>query len=287
MNKTPSLALVVTTYNRPDALAVVLQSALAQTHPFDEILVADDGSGASTAAVIEEARKHTKVRIEHVWHPDEGFRAAAIRNRAIVRSRSDYVVFVDGDCVLRPSFAARHAALAERGWLVAGNRVLLSSQYTQALLQAGDASPLWRPVELLRQRFKGGLNRLLPLWPRPLHAAWRKRYPQRWEGAKTCNLAVWRDDLLAVDGFDEAFEGWGMEDSDLVIRLMHAGVQRKEGRFATGVFHLWHAENDRSRLTENVARLEALIDSKRRMAERGISGVQTGVSAGHASLKSA
>ncbi len=271
MNPAPSLGLVVTTYNRPDALALVLQAALAQQLPFDEILVADDGSGAETAAVVAKARQHSAVRIEHVWHPDDGFRAAAIRNRAIARSRADYLVFIDGDCVLRPSFAARHAALAETGWFVAGNRVLLSPDYTRDLLAQGDPAPLWRLAEQLRQRLAGGINRLLPLMTRNLAGAWRKRHADRWEGAKTCNLAAWRSDLLAVDGFDEAFEGWGMEDSDLVIRLQQAGVQRKDGRYATGVFHLWHAENDRSHLAENVARLEALLASRRVRARQGLS----------------
>jgi predicted glycosyltransferase involved in capsule biosynthesis len=98
----------------------------------------------------------------------------------------------------------------------------------------------------------------------------RKAAPRRWEGVKTCNLAAWRDDLMRVNGLDETYSGWGLEDSDLVIRLLHAGVQHKNGRFATPVFHLWHADNDRSRLAENQRLLDALLASQRTQAALGV-----------------
>lgn len=113
------------------------------------------------------------------------------------------------------------------------------------------------------------VNRLVPLltvpdWP------FRKGMPNRWEGVKTCNLSVWRHDLVRVNGLDESYEGWGLEDSDLVIRLLRAGVKHKSARFAAPVFHLWHPEQDRSAMPENRARLEALIRSDRVWAEKGL-----------------
>jgi len=98
----------------------------------------------------------------------------------------------------------------------------------------------------------------------------RKSAPQRWEGVKTCNLAAWRADLVRVNGLDETYSGWGLEDSDLVIRLLHAGVQHKSARFAAPVFHLWHTENDRSRLAENQRLLDALLASRRSVAATGV-----------------
>ncbi|PKO39511.1 MAG: glycosyl transferase family 2 [Betaproteobacteria bacterium HGW-Betaproteobacteria-4] len=264
------ISIVVTTYNRPDALRAVLASLAAQTDAAFEVLVADDGSRQETAAAVAEAAVNFPVSLAHLWQQDDGFRAAAARNLAVAASRGDYLVFVDGDCVLRPDFVARHRALAEAGWFVAGNRVLLSESFTKKVLQLpmielhGDSRLSW-----LGRRFSGAINRWLPLCFVPGNG-WRKRQPQRWQGARTCNLAMWRADFDAINGFDEAFQGWGHEDADLAIRLLHAGVQRKDGRFATAVLHLWHRENDRSNLAENERRLAEILAADRRRAEVGI-----------------
>ena len=94
--------------------------------------------------------------------------------------------------------------------------------------------------------------------------------PQRWQGVKTCNLAAWRSDLLRVNGLDETYSGWGLEDSDLVIRLLHAGVKHKSARFAATLLHLWHAANDRSRLPENQRHLDVVLGSDRVRAQAGL-----------------
>ena len=101
--------------------------------------------------------------------------------------------------------------------------------------------------------------------------AWRRAKPKRWRGARSCNLAAFTDDLVAVDGFDCAYRGWGLEDIDLAMRLMHAGVRRKDGRFATGVLHLWHQEHDRTRLPENRSMLSEVVATSRVVAARGLS----------------
>ena len=268
---TPQLiSVIVTTYNRPDALRAVLASLAAQTDTAFEVLVADDGSRAETAEAVTAEGVHFPVPLRHLWQEDDGFRAAAARNLAVAASCGDYLVFIDGDCILRPDFVAAHRSLAESGWFVAGNRVLLSEDFTKKLLLTpmialhGDSRLTW-----LGRRLSGAINRWLPL----CHFAgqrWRKRQPQRWQGARTCNLAMWRSDFDAINGFDEAFQGWGHEDADLAIRLLHAGVQRKDGRFATAVLHLWHRENDRSGLPENEQRLEAILADQRVRAEIGV-----------------
>jgi len=264
------ISVVVTTYNRPDALRAVLASLAAQTDKAFEVLVADDGSRQETAAAVAEMGVSFPVPLVHLWQSDDGFRAAAARNLAVAASRGEYLVFVDGDCVLRPDFVARHRALAEPAWFVAGNRVLLSENFTKKVLQSpmivlhGDSRLSW-----LGRRFSGVINRWLPLCFVPGNG-WRKRQPQRWQGARTCNLAMWRADFDAINGFDEAFQGWGHEDADLAIRLLHAGVQRKDGRFATAVLHLWHRENDRSNLAENERRLAEILADNRRRAAAGI-----------------
>ena len=103
----------------------------------------------------------------------------------------------------------------------------------------------WGFIDWASERLRGGINRLSALLHLPLGPLrWLRQ--QAWQGARSCNLAVWRADLDRVDGFDADYSGWGKEDSDIIVRLLHAGVRRKDGVFATGVLHLWHAEADRS-----------------------------------------
>ncbi|AXS78707.1 glycosyltransferase family 2 protein [Dechloromonas sp. HYN0024] len=264
------LSLIVTTYNRPDALRAVLLSLAAQTDSGFEVLVADDGSRPETAAAIADAAIDFPVPLVHLWQTDDGFRAAAARNLAVAASGGDYLVFIDGDCVLRPDFVARHRALAEAGWFVAGNRILLGKDFTiNALLAPYPRLHFDSRLAWLGRRLSGAINRWLPLCFVP-GQGWRKSQPNRWKGARTCNLAIWRSDFDSVNGFDEAFQGWGHEDADLAIRLLHAGVRRKDGRFATAVLHLWHHENDRSNLPENERRLAEILAGDRVRAQQGI-----------------
>ena len=127
----------------------------------------------------------------------------------------------------------------------------------------------WGHGEWGRAWLKGDVNRLLPLVTLP-DGAFRKRDPLRWEGVKTCNLSAWREDLVRVNGLDESYTGWGLEDSDLVIRLLRAGVKHKSARFAAPLIHLWHRESDRSGLAENQQRLDAIVASDRVTAARGV-----------------
>jgi hypothetical protein len=124
----------------------------------------------------------------------------------------------------------------------------------------------------LAARLSGRVNRLSALLQVPLGPL-RKLRPRAWQGARSCNLAIWRSDLLRVDGFDADYAGWGKEDSDLIVRLLHAGARRKDGNFAVGVIHLWHPEADREKLNENEGRLADAIQANRVRARRGLSGL--------------
>ncbi len=265
------ISVVVTTYNREDALAAVLRSLACQKDRNFEVLVADDGSSPATAALVEEWKSRLGVPLTHVWHEHRGFRAGEIRNRALRASHGNYVIFLDGDCLARPDFIGIHRRLAEPGWFVTGNRALLTQALTEDVLVRRLEAEHWSFARWIGQRMSGGLNRLPPVLRLPLGPL-RKTRPRAWEGARSCNLAVWRSDLDRVDGFDASFSGWGKEDSDLLVRLLHAGVRRKDGAFATGVLHLWHPEADRSRLADNEQRLAHVIESQRVRAEQGMAG---------------
>jgi glycosyltransferase involved in cell wall biosynthesis len=266
------ISLIVATYNRPDALAAVLRSLARQTDRDFELLVADDGSGTATARVITEWAARMPVRLQHVWHPDRGFRLAEIRNRAIRASAGSYCVFLDGDCIARPDFVAAHRRLAEPGWFVTGNRILLSNELTERVLHDGLEPEQWGFASWMTERAQRNVNRFAPLLYLRLGSL-RKFHARRWRGARGSNMAFWRSDLDKVDGFDSAFSGWGREDSDIFIRLIRSGVRRKDGRFATGVLHLWHPEADRARLAENERQLAEVIETSRVRAKDGLSRV--------------
>ena len=268
-----AISLILATYNRPDALDAVLRSLHHQSDADFEVLAADDGSTAETAELVTGWKPRFDGRLSHVWHPDDGFRLAEIRNRAILAAKGDYCIFLDGDCIARKDYVATHRALARHGWFVTGNRLLLSRALSERILQQKLEPESWSFADWRRARRAGEIKRLAPLVSLPLGPLRRLR-SNDWRGAQGCNLGIWRSDLVAVDGFEGAFASWGREDSDLLIRLMRSGVRRKDGRMAIGVLHLWHPEADRSRLPENERRLDNVRGSTRIRAERGLSALR-------------
>jgi glycosyltransferase involved in cell wall biosynthesis len=267
------ISLIVSTYNRDDALDAVLRALSRQTDRHFEIVVADDGSGPATADVVRKWMGKTSVPVKHVWHEDRGFRLADIRNRGILASAGAYIIFLDGDCIARGDFVAAHRHLAESGWFVTGTRILLSPDLTNRILQHGLEPESWALSHWLVRRTRREVNRISPLLGLRLGRL-RKLTPSRWRGARGSNMAFWRKDLEKVDGFDTSFQGWGREDSDIFIRLIRSGVGRKDGRYATGVLHLWHREADRSALAENDRQLEEVLHADRITARRGLSVVE-------------
>lgn len=264
------IAVIVTTYNRPDALAAVLEGYLAQTDHNFEILVADDGSKPETAELVRQYQVQASFPIRHIWQEDVGFRAAAIRNRAIASTSADYIILTDGDCIPLVDFVAQHRLLSEAGCFLSGNRLLLSEEFTHQVLHTKLPIHAWRYSDWLQAWLKGSVNRLIPLLRLPDISLLRKRAPHRWQGAKTCNLSAFRTDLIQVNGLDESYTGWGQEDSDLVVRLIRAGIINKSARFSAPVLHLWHKENDRSHLEENQRRLQQVLNASHIRAIKGI-----------------
>jgi glycosyltransferase involved in cell wall biosynthesis len=252
MRRAQTISVVITTYNRPDALEAVVRACYMQNDKNFEIIIADDGSTANTRLCIERLAGKAPVPIRHVWQPDQGFRAAMARNRGTLAATGEYIVFLDGDCIPQRDFIARHRQLSRPGCLVSGSRILLGEALTRRVLDEGIDLAGASLGTLLRWRAQGLMNKALPLavrWP----DLGRTRNSFSWRRIKSCNLGVWRSDLERVNGFDESFTGWGHEDSDLVVRLFHAGVMRRDGAYATEVFHLWHKEAKRDQESSNRA----------------------------------
>lgn len=263
------ISVIVATYNRPDALEAVLRSLAKQNDNKFEVVVADDGSGPDTAAVVAHAQRAFAVPLSHVWQPDTGFRLAAARNRATARATGEYLIYLDGDCVVNRRFVRAHRALAEPGWCVAGGRILLSEPFTAAVLADHIAVEDWNIARTMVGAAQGKINRALASMWLPLGPLRRLR-SRRWQRLRGCNFSAFRADVERVNGFDECFQGWGFEDSDFAARLIAAGVRIKNARMATNVYHLWHRESDRAHQHENWERLQARMISGATHAQVGL-----------------
>ena len=266
----PFFSLIITTYNWPLALDRVLASIDVQMVQDVEVIIADDGSTEETADCIKRWQAESSIPIIHVWQEDQGFRAAAARNRAVAKARGAYLLFIDGDCVLPMDFLWHHQRLAEQGTFVSGPRVLCSPEFSEKILSHSVDPRAWDLKSWKKAKKAGWVNRWVPFYALPLGPL-RHLQSKRWKGAKTCHLGVWKNDFMAINGFNEEFEGWGFEDSDLVIRLINQGIAHKQGRFATAVIHLWHPENSRSHEKANWQRLEKTQSEKITWISEGVS----------------
>ena len=260
MTAPATVSVVITTYNRSDALLAVLAGLARQTDRNFEVVVADDGSREEHQRALRESALARELKVVHVWHPDVGFTASKVRNRGVAAARGDYIVFMDGDCVPEVDFIARHKQLAQPGHFVNGSRVLLSPALTQRVIAGqeqicGRSAGFW-----LIQRLRGHASKLTHLLRLPGNFL-RVRRNFYWKGIRSCNMGVWRSDFERVDGFDESFVGWGHEDADFVLRLHHAGVARKNGFCATEVFHLWHKEAARDQESLNARTVRERVHS--------------------------
>jgi len=264
VSQSPLISVVLATYNWPEALDLCLQSLQTQTDRHFEICIADDGSKPDTAELIARWQTQSVVPIRHHWQEDQGFRKSRILNQAIAQARGEYLVFLDGDCIVQSDFIARHRALAAPGFLVTGARILLSESLTQQLC----ASRLWDASRFMRQslgwRVRGQLNKWLPLVCKLPDHVGRHYREFVWRRIKGCNMAAWRGDVARIGGFDEGLEGWGHEDADFVFRLQAAGVRRKSGSWATEVLHLWHRTASKETAEKNAAIVRAKILAKAR-----------------------
>ncbi len=267
--------MVITTYNRSDALLAVLDALTRQNDSNFDVVVADDGSTEAHQQTIHHSSAAKALHAVHVWHPDVGFTASRVRNRGVKAAFGNYIVFLDGDCVPERDFIQQHKRLAQQGCFVNGSRVLLSPALAQQVVSGavqvdGRSTSYWLLARLRGDASKLGHLLRLPDWPV------RQKPAFYWKGIRSANMAVWRKDFETIDGFDESYVGWGHEDADFVLRLHNAGVVRKNGFCATEVFHLWHQEASRNKESHNAAMVSARADasSKPTRAAMGYSQVR-------------
>jgi glycosyltransferase involved in cell wall biosynthesis len=259
------VTLVITTYNWPDALKLVLDSISNQTILPNEIIIADDGSNEKTKDLVNNFKLYSNLNITHSWQEDLGFRAARSRNKAILKAYGDYIILVDGDSILHLNFVEDHIANAEPGYFVQGSRALLSELQTSTLIKGGKNNSL-----IFSSKLK---NRKNSIRSKLLSSIFVTK-ANHLRGIKAHNMAFFKKDCLSVNGFNNDFEGWGREDSEFVARLINSGVKRKSVRFSAIQFHLWHNENSRLSLEKNDEMLKEAIHNKIQWCENGLSSLK-------------
>ncbi len=257
------ISIIISTYEAPQALRKVLKGMLLQTLPPQEVIVADDGSGPETGEVLKEYKRLLPFPLLHVRHEHKGFRLAKIRNEALKVASGNYVVFLDGDCIPEPHFLEDHLRLAEKGFFFQGKRILLSREASEHIQPEDLASR----AKLFGLMLKGNLKNAHHIFRAPFIPPIKDT---GLKGTKGCNLAVAMADLMAVNGFNEDFLGWGREDSELVARLYKYGLRRKLHPFMALCYHLWHPEQPRERLKDNDALLEQTLRADTYRCKNGI-----------------
>ena len=191
-----STSLIISTYNRSDALELCVKSVLRQSLLPDEIIIADDGSKEETGELIHQLATTSVVPIIHVWHEDLGFRLATIRNKAIVKATKEYIIQIDGDIVLHKDFVKDHVRFAQKGSFVTGSRVLIREALTKKMLAEKNCV-----ISIHDKGTKNTINGVHLPWLSPLLQHYRQ-----WDisYSRGCNMAFWKEDLLKVNGYNEA-----------------------------------------------------------------------------------
>ena len=255
------VSLIITTYNWPEALYLILKSVESQTRCPDEIIIADDGSGNTTKECIDSFQRQSSTRIIHSWQEDKGFRVAQSRNKAIAKSSFDYIILIDGDVILHEKFIEDHLNHSEKGFFVQGPRVLLNKSSTKKIINNQNIN-----ISILTRGLRNRKNAFYSVFLSRIFLT-RKNFLN---GIKTCNLAFFKSDCIKVNGFNNDIEGWGREDSEFVVRLFNNMICRKNIHFNMIQFHLWHKNSSTEVLQENNLILQKAIHRKLNWCDNGI-----------------
>lgn len=208
----PAVSVVIPAHGRLATVRKTLAGLMGQLGDDDEVIVVDDGSDPPLAdlpdgvTVIRQAR--------------DGFGAGRARNKGWASASNEVVVFLDSDSIPGPGFLARH-----RGWhAAAANLVVVGLRHhVDASEVDEDAIARSGPESLPLVEVDDGPGRDWREWL-VRRSALLTLGDQAFRAGLTNNLSVRRARLEEVGGFDEAFSGWGGEDTELTWRLWNAGA---------------------------------------------------------------
>ena len=241
------ITLIITTYNLPQSLELVIESVHKQTVMPSQIVIADDGSDIETKDLIDKIIEKSRINLIHSWHEDKGFRAAKSRNNALLKSTGEYIILIDGDMILHKNFIEDHIKMAMPGCFIQGSRVLLSKTLSEKVFEKKITTFSFFSLQIKNRKNLIHSNFLSKIF---------SRKTKNIRGIRSCNMSFYRKDCFNINGFNNDFVDLGREDTEFVVRLMNNGIIRKNIRFAAIQFHLWHNEVTRKGLSKNNELLE-------------------------------
>ena len=261
MNQYPSSSLVISTYNWPEALELVLLSLINQTVLPNEVIIADDGSTEKTKTLIDDFKKKIAIPLTHVWHEDNGFQKSIIMNKAIAIAKNDYIIEIDGDIIMEENFIKDHLSFARKGNYLFGSRVNIQENLLPNLYQNKLTAFNF---------FSNGIKKRSRTIRFPLLMQLSAETEIMSSKLRGCNVSFWKDDFIKINGYNENLTGWGKEDSEMVQRLHNIGIKGKRLKFAGIVFHIYHNELSKNRLEINNTIEKETMEKKIKFAEKGI-----------------
>lgn len=254
-------SLIISTYNWPEALELILKSILVQTLLPDEILIADDGSSEKTKTLIDVFKHKIDRPLIHIWHKDIGFRKAIILNKAIAKAKGDYIIQIDGDCILHKHFIKDHISKSQEKCYLYGSRVNIQKSYLEKLFKTQQINfTVFSKAIKKRGRAIHSLK-LSHLYKK------RIKFSKKYRG---CNASFFKQDLININGYNENFNGWGREDSELALRLQNNNIFSKRLKNCAIVYHIWHNTKSKSQLTKNNNIQNETIQLKKKWCSNGI-----------------
>lgn len=259
----PDVSVIVSAYQAPETLQWVLRGLRRQTVLPAEVLVADDGSNPPLDAAVRAIAADLPFPVIHVWQPDEGFRAARSRNNAIFMASGSILGFLDQDTIPHASWLAAHlSALRPRSVCLARTFPLTEAdtrRLNAARIDSGEFEA-WQYPHLVRKLKREQLKYRFYALLRRARLPFKPTRPSLSSG----NICAWRADLVAVNGFDEAYVGWGQEDDDLGRRLYMARARPVPLLTKALVSHAWHPlRHDDWRAGANLRRYRQPLSSPR------------------------
>lgn len=256
-----TVSLIISTYNWPEALALCLKSIAKQKTLPIEIIIADDGSRPNTKKTIDAFRPEFPITIKHVWHQDSGFRLAEIRNKAIMEATGDYIVQVDGDVILHPKFIEDHKNFAKENTFIKGRRSMICPEKSIKLIKKKSIDIHFLSIGLERREHGFRIPKFYKIF--------KTKEEDSADGVMGSNMAFWKKDFIAVNGYNNELKGWGAEDKELAQRLINYGLKKRKIKFGGIQYHLFHQESDKTNHDEQVNLIKNLIKSGAKKCENG------------------